>query len=86
MRFAKKKLPALLISLLPMVFATGCVVYARPVAPVVAVEPGYYYDEAYVDVYGVYHPRVFYYYHGGVWDRRPYAPGGFVVRPRVYRR
>ena len=57
------------------------------VVPAVAVSPGYYYDDAYVDVYGVYHPRLYWYYNGYRWDRRYWAPHGYYyARPRGYYR
>jgi hypothetical protein len=49
----------------------------------VAVEPGYYYDEAYVGVDGVYHPRTYWYHDGHAWAHRDALPAGFHARDRA---
>jgi hypothetical protein len=57
----------------------GCVV-----RPAVVVGPGYYYDDAYYDVYGVYHPRAYWYYDGYHWGYRGWVGHGYYARPRGY--
>ena len=73
-----------LLSVLPLAGVAGCTVHtdgavAEP-AGYAVVEPGYYYDDAYVDVYGTYHPRVYYYYNGHGWEHRDRVPHGYVAR------
>ena len=85
-----KKLAVLVLPLLPILglsALSGCYIGVRPgYGADVVVEPGYYYDADYVDVYGVYHRPVYWYYHGGNWDRRAFVPRGYYPRARVYRR
>jgi hypothetical protein len=64
---------------------SGCYVGVRPAyGPDVYVDGGYYYDRDYVDVYGVYHPRVYWYYHGGSWEHRDFAPHGYAMHERFH--
>jgi hypothetical protein len=66
-----------------LIAVVGCEV--EPVGPpdcVAVVEPGYYYDEAYVDVGGVRHPRDYWYHDGHAWAHRDNVPHGFAARDR----
>jgi hypothetical protein len=85
MRFFNKRLAALAFLPLSLGSLTGCVVRAYPGVYVDA-GPGYYYDDGFYDGYHVWHPPVYWYYHGGNWERRGFVPHGFVARSRVYRR
>lgn len=83
------KLHLAAISILGAAFLGGCTLHGD-VGPEPAgytvVEPGYYYDEAYVDVYGHPHPRAYYYYNGHSWAHRDYVPHGYVAHARVHAR
>jgi hypothetical protein len=85
---AWKKLAVMVVPLLPILglsALSGCYVGVRPAYGAdVVVEPGYYYDADYVDVYGVFHPRAYWYYHGGMWEHRDFIPRGYNARVRVY--
>ncbi len=69
-------LPALLLPLA----AAGCAVEAG--SGEVGFEPGYYYDDEYVDVGGVYHPRDYWYHDGNHFFHRDGIPGGTEARAR----
>ncbi|HEY1683155.1 MAG TPA: hypothetical protein VGG19_00200 [Tepidisphaeraceae bacterium] len=49
----------------------------------VDVEPGYYYDEAFVDVHGLHHDRNYYYYNGHSFEHRDRVPQGYTAHVRV---
>jgi hypothetical protein len=76
------RLLASAVVLLPLALTIGCEVEAGPPGGV-AVVPGYYYDEEYVDVGGVHHPRDYWYHDGHRWAHRDAAPQGFVVHDRA---
>jgi hypothetical protein len=65
--------------------AAGCAVRVDPVVPppAVVVSPGWYYDPEYVDAYGVFHPRVIWFYGDHGWERRDAAPPGVVFHDRT---
>jgi len=44
--------------------------------------PGYYYDDAYIDVYGRSYPRRYYYYDGHRWADRDDIPHGITAQHR----
>lgn len=83
MRSWKKRIATMLLPVLGLSMLSACYVGVRPG---LVVEPGYYYDDAYVDVYGAYHPRAYYYYHDGYWEHRAFVPHGYYSHVRVYRR
>jgi hypothetical protein len=62
--------------------AQPTVVNAQPAA-YVDVEPGYYYDEAFVDVHGLHHDRNYYYYNGHSFEHRDQVPQGYTAHVRV---
>jgi hypothetical protein len=87
MRSLRKRITILAIPVLGLSMLSACYIGVRPAyRGDVVVDPGYYYDTDYVDVYGIYHPRVYYYYHEGRWDHRDFVPHGYYARARVYRR
>ena len=78
----------ILVAATTLTAVVGCTVHEEVAAgypapgPGVVVEPGYYYDADYYDVYGVYHPAFYYYYDGHHYYHRDYAPGyAFRARP-----
>ena len=82
MRFPTRSLS---VALLSLTLVAGCEVAAGPVGPpdAVAVEPGYYYDEEYVDVGGYHHPREYWYHDDHGWSHRDAVPHGFTARSRA---
>ncbi len=64
------------------ILAAGCAVEPGP-PDAVAVAPGYYYDEEYVDVGGVHHPRDYWYHDGHDWAHRDVTPHGVEARDRA---
>ncbi len=78
---------ALAVAVLAVPVLSGCEADVGPVAvgPAVGVgvEPGYYYDEEYVDVGGVYHPRDYWYHDGHDWGHRSGVPRGYAAHDRA---
>jgi hypothetical protein len=75
-----------LMAISGLAFFAGCEVHEEappPPAATVYVTPGYYYDEEYIDVNGVHHPRAYYYWDGHNWDHRDRVPDGYVAHVRV---
>ena len=82
-----KRLGVLAASIFSMALVTGCEVAAGPVdagpPDAIAIGPGYYYDEAYVDVGGVHHPRDYWYRDDHGWSHRDAPPPGIVAHDRA---
>ena len=67
---------------LSLAILSGCEVSAGPVAADVGFAPGYYYDDEYIDVGGVYHPRDYWYHDGNHFNHRDAIPVGAPARAR----
>jgi hypothetical protein len=84
---AATRLSILAIPVLSMALVAGCEVDAGPVGEgppdAVSIGPGYYYDEAYIDVGGVHHPREYWYHDDHGWAHRDALPAGVVAHDRA---
>ena len=87
MRTASPLKLALTLSLLCPVLLAGCQATVEPAVavgpPGVGIDPGYYYDEEYVDVGGVHHPRDYWYHDEHGWAHRDGIPQGHAARDRA---
>jgi hypothetical protein len=72
-----------LLAVVPLApLLAGCTVEAGPPPGAVVVGPGYYYDEEYVDAYGVHHPREYWYRDDHGWAHADHVPPGVAARDR----